>query len=149
MPDMYAVAGSKIYIGGVLAAKPTNFVVGDFSSQIWVEIDGWETAGAIGDAQEIISTNLINSARTIKQGGTKDAGSMENNFSIFPADAGQIALKAAQGTGSNYAFRIIWSTGETQYFIALVGTQTRSGGGANDIQMLSATLEVNCKPVTA
>lgn len=148
MPDLYAVAGSKIYIGGVLAGGDGK-TAATFSGQTWVEVDGWETAGAIGDAREVISTNLINTARTQKQGGTKDAGSMENNFAIIPADAGQIALKAAQGTGSNYAFRIIWTTGETQYFIALVSSQTRSGGGANDIQMLSATLEINSNVVTA
>ena len=29
-------------VGGVLAAKPTDFVIGDFTSQTWVEVDGWD-----------------------------------------------------------------------------------------------------------
>lgn len=148
MPDLYAVAGSKIYIGGTLAAGDGK-TVSTFTGQTWVEIDGWETAGALGDSREVISTALINSGRVQKQPGTKNAGTMENNFAIIPADAGQTALKAAQAAGLNYAFRIIWTTGEVQYFIAMVATQTRTGGSADTVQMLSATLEINSNVVTA
>lgn len=148
MPDLYAVAGSRIFIGGILAGGDGK-TLATFAGQSWTEIDGWETAGAIGDSREIISTSLINSGRVQKQGGTKNAGTMENNFAIIPADPGQTLLKTAQGTGSNYAFRIIWTTGETQYFVAMVATQTRSGGGADTVQMLAATLEINSNVVTA
>lgn len=148
MPDLYAVAGSKIYIGGVLASKATDFVVGDYSSQTWVEVDGWETAGQVGDSAEIISTSLINQGRVNKQKGTNDAGEMENNFAILPTDPGQLAMVAAQKTKSNYAFKIVWSDGTTEYFIALVGNRERSGGGANDVQMRSFTLSLNSNIVT-
>lgn len=147
MPDMFAVAGSKIFIGGVLSAKATDFVVGDFTSQTWVEIDGWETCGAVGDTAEIISTPLINQGRVVKIKGTNDAGDMENTFASYPTDPGQMALIAAQKTKSNFAVRVIWSDGVTELFIAMVASRARSGGGANDAQMRSFTFSINSNVV--
>lgn len=143
MSDLFAVAGSKIYIGGVLASQIADFVEADFSGQTWTEIDGWETCGAIGDVAEVISTNLINRGRTIKQKGTRNAGTMENTFAVIDGDAGQNLLKTAEAADDNYAFRIDWSTGEQFYFIALVMTKSRPGGGANTVQMIAATMEIN------
>lgn len=106
--DLFAVAGKKIYIGGVLSTKKTDFVEADFASQTWTEIDGWETHGAIGDTAALITTALINRTRDIKQKGTANAGQMQNNFAIIRDDAGQIALRAAGAASNkyNYAFKI-------------------------------------------
>ena len=107
MPDLYPVAGSKIYVGGVLDTKNGDFTAADFAGQTWVEIDGWETMGAIGDAAQEIATDLINRGRTVVQKGTRRAAAMENNFAILATDPGQIALIAAEKTRSNYAFRVV------------------------------------------
>lgn len=101
------VAGSRIYIGGPLSDKNADFVAADFTSQTWIEIDGWQSAGSIGDSAQEIATDLINRGRTIVQKGTRRAPSMENTFAILPADPGQIALLAAEKTKSNYAFRVV------------------------------------------
>ncbi len=47
--SLNAVAGQKIYIGGQLDDKSTDFVAADFASQSWTEIDGWTQCGATGD----------------------------------------------------------------------------------------------------
>jgi hypothetical protein len=143
MSDLFAVAGSKFFIGGVLPSKSVDFVAGDFASQVWVEVDGWETCGALGDAAEVISTPLINRNRVVKQQGTNDAGEWENNFAVLPNDAGQIAMLAAQASPSNYAFKVEWATGEVSRFIGLVSSKTRAGGNANTIQMRSFNVAVN------
>jgi|SRR6266581_3639384 len=104
--SLNAVAGQKIYIGGQLDDKSTDFVAADFSSQTWVEIDGWETCGKAGDSSALISTDLINRGRTIKQKGVKNAGQMQNQFALVPGDAGQAALLAASLTNKNYAFKV-------------------------------------------
>ena len=52
-------------------------------------------------------------------------------------------MRAASKTKSNYAFKIAYASGETEYFIALVVGVPRAGGGANDTLMMSATIEVN------
>lgn len=107
--ELFAVSGAKIYIGAALAPKNADFVLADFSGQTWVEIDGWKTAGTTGDSAEEINTQLINRGRATKQKGTRDAGTMENTFAIIGGDAGQAALKAAEKTKSNYAFKIVYA----------------------------------------
>lgn len=143
MADLFAVADSHIYIGGTLDSQAADFVLGDFSGQTWVEVDGWETCGALGDAAEAINTPLINRNRNVKIKGTSDAGTWENTFAALPADAGQIALAAAQATKDNYAFKVEWSNGEVWYFIGLVMSKGKAGGSANTGDMRNFTIEIN------
>lgn len=112
MSDLYAVAGKKLFIGPAIALKKTDYAYSDFSALSFVEVDGWETHGAIGDTSTLISTDLINRARTVKQKGTRNAGTMENNFAIMPDDAGQAALELAERSKSNFAFKILGNDAE-------------------------------------
>ena len=150
MADLYPVAGSKIYIGGVLPTQSEDFVEEDFAGQAFEEIDGWETMGVIGDAAQIITTQLINRGRDVKQKGTRNAGSMQNNFAVISDDAGQLALIAAEKTPSNYAFKIEFNdapggpgAGTVGYFVGLVTSAQRAGGGANTVMMINSTVEIN------
>lgn len=147
--ELFAIADSHIYIGGALSTKATDFLASDFSSQTWVEIDGWKTMGAFGDAAEVISTALINRGRVLKQKGTANAGTMENVFAVIDGDAGQAAAKAASATNDSYAFKLELSTGEVIYFIALVMTTNRPGGDANTVHDIGLTLEINSNIVEA
>lgn len=104
---LFPVAGDRIYIGGVLSDKNSDFLVSDFGDQTWVEIDGWETSGPIGDAAQEIATDLINRGRAIVQKGTRRSPAMENQFAIIAGDTGQLALYAAERSRYNYAFRIV------------------------------------------
>lgn len=159
MADLYPVAGSKIYIGGAKATQATNFTSADFASETWVEIDGWSQMGNVGDAAQVINTALINRNRDVKQKGTKNAGSMQNVFAVISDDAGQIALLAAEGTSSNYAFKIAFDDAATspaspaptptiKYFVGLVTSAQEAGGAANTVRNLNATIEINSNIVT-
>lgn len=106
--ELYAVAGADIAMGPAMAMPSADLAVADFAAISFTDIDGWETAGAYGDAAALITTQIINRGRDIKQKGTFNAGQMQNNFAVLPADPGQIALKAAAKTRSNYPFRITW-----------------------------------------
>jgi hypothetical protein len=157
--SLYPVAGCKLYIGGVLSDKATDFVEADFTSQTWVEIDGWEQMGSFGDTAQVITTSLINRGRDVKQKGTRNAGQMQNVFAINAADAGQIALIAAEKTSNNYAFKVelndkpagVGATPSMRYFIGLVTSAQEAGGEANTVQKLNATIEINSNivPVAA
>jgi hypothetical protein len=145
---LYPGAGSRLFIGGVLADKSTDFVAADFTAaEPWVEIDGWSTMGSSGDTAALITTPLINRGRDVKQKGTKNAGSMQNTFAIIETDPGQIALIAAADTNDNYAFRIELSSGGERLFIGLVMSTQESGGEANTIANLAATIEINSNVV--
>lgn len=106
--ELYAVAGATIHIGPAMSMPVGDLTAADFATVSYTEIDGWETAGAYGDAAALITTALINRGRDVKQKGTFNAGQMQNNFAILPADAGQIALKAAAVAKYNYPIKIVW-----------------------------------------
>lgn len=110
---LHPVAGARIFIGGAIADKNADFVASDFASQSWTEIDGWSSTGAIGDGASEIATDLINRGRTIVQKGTRRSPAMENRFAIVPGDAGQVALKAAERSKDNFAFKIEWNDAPT------------------------------------
>lgn len=147
MADLYPVAGMKIYIGGTKTTQTSDFVAGDFASESWTEVDGWETCGAFGDAAQVITTSLINRGRDLKQKGTKNAGSMQCNFAQIDGDSGQAKLLTASQSTSNYAFRVDGSeTGGTpskRYFVGLVMGFSEQGGSANSIRMIQANIEIN------
>lgn len=103
---IYATAGSKLYIGGALANKSTDFVESDFTSQTWTEIGGLTGLGKIGDAAEAISVKLVGEARTKKMKGSRDAGTMEIVCALDASDAGQAAVIAAQAAKDSYAFKL-------------------------------------------
>lgn len=105
MGDLVAVAGGRHFIGGVKTFGLTNWTEADFAGQTWVEVDGWETRGDLGDSAEAINTPIINRGRSVKQKGTFDAGSMENSFAWLVTDPGQLAVIAAAGVRSEYAFK--------------------------------------------
>lgn len=147
---LYPVAGMKIYIGGVLADKITDFVAADFASQVWTEIDGWTTCGPIGDTGQLITTAIINRGRDAKQKGTSNAGQMQNEFAQNVLDPGQILVLAASlpTNKNNYAFRVdlndaVAGAPGKRYFVALVMNFEESGGGANTIRLVKSTFEIN------
>lgn len=161
--DLYPVAGAKIFIGGAaMATQADDFEESDFASVSWTEIDGWETMGTIGDTAQVITTSLINRGRDVKQKGTRNAGSMQNVFAVLSDDAGQTALIAAEKTSSNYPFKIEFDDAAAgpasptpepskRYFVGLVTSAQEAGGGANTVQKLNATIEINSNivPVAA
>ena len=109
---------------------------------------------AIGDKAALITTPIINRGRDTKQKGTRNAGSMQNVFAKIDDDAGQIAVIAAEGTSSNYAFKIVFDdaatspaspvpVGSQRLFVGLVTTAQEAGGAANTVQNLNVTIEIN------
>lgn len=104
---LYAVAGSKLYIGSRVARKGT-VTAADFADQVWTEIGGWASAGAIGDTQEIIEQTLINEDRVRKIKGVKNGGTFENTFVPMALDAGQKKFREAIESCLPYAFKIMW-----------------------------------------
>lgn len=111
MAQLFAIANSKIFIGGVVANPKDTVTAADFTGETWLEIDGWTAAGSLGDTTEIISQKVISSGRVRKVKGTSDAGNMENTFIPNGTDPGQMAFKAAIRNCKPYKFKIEWGAG--------------------------------------
>lgn len=104
--QLYPVAGAKIYIGPADTVPDDDVDASDFASTTWTEIKGWQTMGSVGDTATLITEAVISAKRDLKAKGTRNAGSMQNNFIILPEDAGQIALIAAEASEHNFPFKI-------------------------------------------
>ncbi len=143
------VAGEKLYIGGVLNDKAADHVAADFTSQTWVLVDGYASRPALGDQAAEIATDLINRGRTVVQKGTRRSPAGEHRFAAIAADPGQLALKAAADSHSNYAFKLVKDdappsgTPTTLYFIGLVLSKTDQGGEANTASMITFNIAPN------
>ncbi len=143
--NLYPIAGMRLYIGGVVSPKNADFVVGDFAAQSWIEIDGWTQAGGAGDSAALVTFELINRGRDLKQKGTANAGTMDNVFAQIDNDPGQLAIEAASTPSdkNNYAFRVVHLNTAERLFIGLVMSSRESGGTANVPRNLEATVEIN------
>ncbi|NTE87196.1 hypothetical protein [Agrobacterium rubi] len=108
MMQLYPVAGAKLDIGPAVNTVPedADMVAGLFTSVSFTEMKGWQTMGSVGDASALITEAVISAGRDLKAKGTKNAGSMQNNFIVLPDDVGQVALIGASQTPYNYPFRI-------------------------------------------
>lgn len=154
MATLYPVGGCKIYIGAAMDLPDGDVAAADFTTVTWTQINGWTQMGAFGDASQLITTNLIDKDRDVKQKGTRNAGSMQNVFALEAADAGQLAVIAAEGTNDNYPFKVELndmasggSTNSTRLFLGLVTSAQEAGGNANTVQSLNVTIEINSNVV--
>lgn len=150
MSNLFATAGMQIHIGAAaMAFTGTDFTASDFTSVSWTGIGGHTNLGSAGDTSELITSNQIARARTRKAKGTRNAGSMELVCDLDYADAGQIALIAAEKTIHTYPFRLTLNdapaggTPSLRYFVALVMSQSEQYDEANSVMKLNATLEID------
>lgn len=151
--NLFPIAGMKIFIGPVFDLDGDDVEAVDFSTLTgWLQIKGWETMGSFGDTAAEITESIIDQNRDLSIKGTRNAGTMQNQFEVYATDPGQLALIAAEKTPFNYAFRIEGNdkplTGgapknSMRYFAALVTSASEQGGGANTAQKFQSTLKIN------
>ncbi|WP_306752723.1 hypothetical protein [Paracoccus actinidiae] len=152
---IYATNGARLYIGGALDTKSDPFVQADFAGQSaeWVEIGETENLGSVGDTSSEITFDGINTQRTRRLKGTRNAGSMDLVMGIDYEDPGQQALIAAEQTPHDYAFRIVLNdapaggTPSERMFVAKVASVAEAYDTANSVMKLNASLWVNSNVV--
>lgn len=150
---IYATAGSKLYIGGVLPMKSADFVEADFTSQTWKEVGGLESLGTLGDTSQAITQSIIGEGRDKVLKGTRAAGTMEVVCSIDGDDVGQTALIAAEKTTHDYAFKLVLNdapvngTPSERKFIAKVMSAAEQFDQANNVMKFNTSLAVNSNVV--
>lgn len=149
MPQMYAVAGQRIYIGNnTVTDQDTAFIESDFASQSWTEIKGWVQVGGFGSAATLVTSEQVPGTFVKKAKGMRNSGSMVNQFDVVAGDTGQAALKTAEAADSNYAFKVVYplrtgqSTPTTFYLVGLVMDRAFQGGQPNNPNRFQSTVEI-------
>lgn len=149
MSSIFATSGSSVAIGQVLAAQSADFIASDFLAQSWVEIGWLENIGQFGDESAEVTFSAIGEGRLQKLKGTRNAGNMELVCGIDYEDDGQAAVRAAEATIHDYAFRVTFNdapeggTPSYRYFIAKVMSAREQLDGADNVMKLNATLGIN------
>lgn len=146
-----ATAGKKIYIGGKLAAKTSNFTASDFTAALASKVAiGWvENLGTFGDEATEITFESIDTGRTQKLKGTRNAGNLALVIGYDPNDPGQVALLAAEKTPDDYAFEVEWNDAAgagqptVRRFIGKVMTASEAYDTVNNVIRLNATIGIN------
>lgn len=146
---IFATAGAKLYIGQSIAAKTTDFVLADFAGQSWLRVDWMENMGQFGDESQAVNFDAIDFGRTQKLKGIKNAGDMTAVCGLDYASDGQIAVRAAEATPNDYAFKIefndapVGGTPSERYFIAKVMSVREQLDTANNVMKLNMGLGIN------
>ena len=104
----------------------------------YVDIGEVETLGEFGDESADVTFAALNDARVRHLKGARDAGNLALTVGRDPLDLGQVALKAAEKTNFNYAFRVTALdapsgdyTNSVAYFRGMVRS-ARDNVGEND-----------------
>lgn len=153
---IYATAGAKLYIGQALPAESGDMVVSDFVGQSWVNIRWLETLGEVGDESAEITFDAIGESRTQKLKGVRNAGTMAVVAGIDYTDPGQEAVRNAEKSPNDYAFRLEFNDEPTvtgvpsyRYFCAKVMSVREVLDTANNVMKMNMSLGVNSNVVKA
>ncbi len=143
--------GSRLFIGPAIdvdtitgAADLTGINEAD-----WLEVKGLKDLSSFGDEATSVTSNQLNVNRTMKQKGTRDAGTPGFVVDVKDGDPGQQAAIDASGPDDNfdYAFYVEYPNKKTptgkngkRYFAGQVMSFKENPGAANNA--ITATLAV-------
>lgn len=153
MAGIFATAGSKFFIGQSMAAQSAPFVEADFLVNSWTEVAWLESIGAFGDESSEITFDAIGENRTQKIKGVKNAGNLEVVAGADYEDPGQAAMRAAEATPNDYAFRVdfndapVGGTPSKRYFIGKVMSARESLDTANNVIKVNLGIGINSNVV--
>lgn len=150
---IFATNGSSLFIGGAISVDGNDLTVTDFNGETWTQVNETENLGKFGDTSNEITFAGLSSGRQRRLKGVRDAGTMEVICGIDYADAGQLALVAAEKTNFDYAFKVVFNdapeggTPSERYFAAAVGSASEVLDTADNVMKLNASLWINSNVV--
>lgn len=86
---LYTMANTKIFIGDAPMQSKIEITPNDFADVSWMEITGLYNVGELGGEQTINEFELINSNWFFKTKGSRNGGTMTNQFIPLALDPGQ------------------------------------------------------------
>ena len=93
----------------------------------YVEVGEVATIGALGDSHERITVTALKDGRVNSFPGSIDGGELAIAVNTENSgDAGQTAIRNANGSTDTYAFKIDDSTGDDKYFLGRVANLMES-----------------------
>lgn len=148
MGDIVTASGSQFYIGP--AIDSTYDTLDEFRAiSGWTEVLLIEDLGEDGDQAASVTGASIGDGRMRKAKGVRDAGTKTVVCFHDPNDAGQLAMKVAQGTNDKYAFKEIVNDGPVgqsdtvRYFRGLVMSERQRKGTVDNIIRVTFNIDID------
>lgn len=141
--------GSKLYI--CATAQNSNLSQAQFEALTWVEIGSIVNFPQVGEEVSMPSQSYVDRGRTVFRKGVFTGIAAELTLGYDYANAGQDALRTAGDHVKNkYAFKkekvdspnSATTTNTVVYFRAIVSPITDTGGGNEDFDNLTYTLQI-------
>lgn len=148
-------AGGKLFVCST--PQPTDLADGAaYAALTWVQVKGVGKHGETGISTNILTYPTWDTDVVQKGKGITDAGSPEIELARIATDAGQVILRAAALTRSNYAFKIergdlpnsnVGSKPTCVYNRGLVSGPKHPNGANEDFDLEIFTLALNQREI--
>jgi len=132
-------AGATLHVS---AAQPATYDSTGYAALTWTAVGEITDLGEFGREYELIRHNPINTRATKKLKGSYDEGSVQLQLASDTDDAGQILLKTASTSDSDYSFKITMQNGDKYYAQAKVSKFKVQPGSVNNVVGLAVGLEL-------
>lgn len=159
MSDPITNSGGKFYIAvdgsGNALPQASDLTASAYAALTWLEVKNVGSVGETGTNTNIVSYDTLDTEVTRKGKGISNAGDPEIEVARIPNDPGQIQMRAAALTRSNYAFKYelpdaitpSTGTGTTYYNRGLVTGPRHPNGRNEDFVLEIYALGLNQKEV--
>jgi hypothetical protein len=132
-------AGATI---GISATAPTAYTKTGWEAATFTTIGEITDLGEWGREYAKVEHKPLATRSTQKKKGSYDEGSVTLGLGLDSKDAGQILLKTASQSDSDYYFKVTLQNGDMYFFPAQVMSFKTNVGSVDNIVNASVTLEV-------
>ena len=132
-------AGSTLKVS---AGTPATFDSTGYAALTWTAVGEVTSIPEFGREYNLVTHNPINTRATVKLKGSYNEGQVSLALGLDTDDAGQILLKTASGSDSNYSFQVTTQNGDKYYFQAQVMSFKTNVGGVDDVTSATVMLEI-------
>lgn len=147
MPEVGAVAGTKLYIGGTATIIPSPDVA---SPDIWTEIGNISNLGSVMTQFAKIAVESVGDGYTRQIKGTQSSPELALVLNRKDDDPGQLLVKAANNDrNTKYNFKVVendlpigGTVATTTVFKGRVYGFGSTYGGVNDLKKVNTSIEI-------
>lgn len=146
MANLVTLAGTII---SVSANIPATYDSSGFTNvgMVYTPVGEVTNLGSHGRTYQDVSFTTLAERGTVHLKGTYDEP--ETTFEMISdrTNAGQIIMKTASGSDSDFAFKLVYQNGEIDYFLGKVFSFVTNGGDANAVRSVSANIRIDRRGV--
>lgn len=126
----------------VSASSPANFNQAGYEALTFTAVGEVTDLGEFGREYSLVTHNPIGSRGTQKFKGSFNEGAISVQLGLDTDDAGQVIMKAASASDSNYSFEVVTQNGDTYYFQGKVMSWKVGVGSVDQITTATAQIEI-------